>query len=140
MNATNAFSPVNTPELSAQPAAAENALSSLYLGFGNLVYALAKADGRVQNEEADTVRQLLAEQPFGELAQYAFTLLEERNVSVEEAYAFGMRRLTDNRKALNDSLKKQFVDMLLHVAGAHDDTSRKEQDMIKRFRRDLRRL
>ncbi|WP_083733003.1 TerB family tellurite resistance protein [Spirosoma montaniterrae] len=140
MNETNQSLPVVTPETAVVPTAYENAQSSLYLGFGNLVYALAKADGRVQNEEADAVRQLLAQQPFGDLAQYAFTLLEERNVSIEEAYAFGMRRLTDNRKALNDTLKKQFIDILLHVAGAHDDTSRKEQEMIKRFRRDLRRL
>lgn len=114
--------------------------ADLYLGLGSVAYALAKVDGRIQLAEMQTVKELLAGVPHGDLALYAFFLRENCDESVEEAYAFGMRRFTHNRKALTPLTKKQFVNILIRIAEAHDDTSRKEQDLIKRFRRDLRRL
>jgi uncharacterized tellurite resistance protein B-like protein len=114
--------------------------ADLYLGLGNLVYALAKVDGRIQTEETQLARQLLSEQPHGELALHAFFLLENCNVPVEEAYGFAMRRFVNNKKILTAPTKKQFVDILVRIAEAYDDTSRKEQELIKRFRRDIRRL
>ncbi|SOD78871.1 TerB family tellurite resistance protein [Spirosoma fluviale] len=114
--------------------------ADLYMGLGSVAYALAKVDGRIQLAEMQTVKELLARVPHGELALYAFFLRENCDETVEEAYAFGMRRFTNNRKGLTEPMKKQFVDILIQIAQAHDDTSRKEQDLIKRFRRDLRRL
>lgn len=131
MNPTNPITSANEPE---------NGMADLYLGLGSVAYALAKVDGRIQLAEMQTVKELLAGVPHGDLALYAFFLRESSGESVEEAYAFGMRRFTYNRKALTELTKKQFVNILIRIAEAHDDTSRKEKDLIKRFRRDLRRL
>lgn len=131
---------MNTPELATQVDGTAVEPTDLYLGFGSITYALAKVDGRIQLAEMQTVKELLADIPHGELALYAFLLRENCNETVEEAYAFGMRRFTNNRKALTELLKKQFVNILIRIAETHDDTSRKEQEFIKRFRRDLRRL
>ena len=114
--------------------------ADLYMGLGSVAYALAKVDGRIQLAEMQTVNELLAGVPHGDLALYAFFLRENCDESVEEAYAFGMRRFANNRKALTPLTKKEFVNILIRIAEAHDDTSRKEQELIKRFRRDLRRL
>ncbi|MEZ0540729.1 TerB family tellurite resistance protein [Fibrella arboris] len=130
----NPDNPTTAPrEPKAEPA-------DLYLGLGSVAYALAKVDGRIQLAEMQTVKELLANVPHGHLALYAFFLRENSDESVEEAYAFGMRRFTYNRKALTERTKKRFVNMLIRIANAHDDTSRKEQELIRRFRRDLRRL
>lgn len=120
-------------DLSPEPA-------DLYMGLGSVVYALAKVDGQVQLAEMQIIKELLATVPHGELALYAFFLRENCNETVEEAYAFAMRRFTNNRGSLTEPLKKQFVAILLRVAESHSDVSRKEQELIKRFRRDLRRL
>lgn len=114
--------------------------ADLYLGLGSVVYALAKVDGRIQLAEMQTVKEILAQMPHGDLALYAFFLRENCNETVEEAYSFAMRRFSSNRKLITESLKKQFVNTLLRVAESHDEVSRKEQELIKRFRRDLRRL
>lgn len=130
----NTYENVNTlDESTAEPA-------DLYMGLGSVAYALAKVDGRLQLAEVQTVKELLASVPHGELALYAFFLRENCGETVEEAYAFGMRRFSNNRKGLTESIKKQFVAILIRIAQAHDDISRKEQELIKRFRRDLRRL
>ncbi len=114
--------------------------ADLYMGLGSIAYALAKVDGRIQLAEMQTVKELLAGVPHGDLALYAFFLRENCDETVEEAYAFGIRRFTNNRKALTALTKKQFVQIMIRIAEAHDETSRKEQELIKRFRRDLRRL
>lgn len=131
MNSNNAI--IKPDEPNAEPA-------DLYMGLGSIAYALAKVDGRIQLAEMQTVKELLAGVPHGELALYAFFLRENCDETVEEAYAFGMRRFAHNRKALTALTKKQFVNILIRIAEAHDDTSRKEQELIRRFRRDLRRL
>ena len=114
--------------------------ADVYMGLGSIAYALAKVDGRIQLAEMQTVKELLAGLPHGDLALHAFFLRENCGETVEEAYAFGMRRFANNRKILTALTKKQFVNILIRIAEAHDDTSRKEQELIKRFRRDLRRL
>ncbi|MBC3784687.1 TerB family tellurite resistance protein [Spirosoma utsteinense] len=131
---------MNPDNLPITPAESNPELAQLYLGLGSVAYALAKVDGRIQLAEMQIVKELLAGLPHGELALYAFFLRENCDEGVEEAYDFGMRRFVNNRKILTDLIKKQFVNILIRIAEAHDDTSIKEQAMIKRFRRDLRRL
>ncbi|MBO0932290.1 tellurite resistance TerB family protein [Fibrella aquatilis] len=112
----------------------------LYMGLGSIVYALTKLDGRLQLEEQQTVKELLADVPHGDVALYTFFLRENTNETVDEAYAFGMRRLTDKRAEFDEATKKHFVNILIRVADAHDDISRKEQLFIRQFRRAIRRL
>lgn len=112
----------------------------LSLALGSVVYALTKVDGRLQQEEATTVRQLLRQEPHGDLALFAFYLRENCEETVENAYLFAIRCLTNNRQALCDDTKKRFVNVLIRVAEAHDEMSRKERELIQRFRRDIRRL
>ena len=121
--------------LNAEPA-------DLYMGLGSLAYALAKIDGQIQLIEMQTVKALLVGVPHGDLALHAFFLRENFSEKVEEAYCFGMRRFASNRKILTPVIKREFVRIILQVAQTHDDISRKdkEQEFIKRFRRDLRRL
>jgi uncharacterized tellurite resistance protein B-like protein len=110
------------------------------MGLGSMIYALAKTDGKLQLDEMQTAKEILAHEPHGELALYALMLREEYNETVEEAYAFGMRRFSNQRQHLSESVKKHFITILQRIANAHDDVSRKEQDFIQRLRRDLRRL
>ncbi|MEZ0483988.1 TerB family tellurite resistance protein [Fibrella aquatica] len=112
----------------------------LYLGLGSMIYAMAKADGRMQLEEMQTAKEILANEPHGSLALYALMLREDYEETVEEAYAFAMRRFVNQRAQLTEPTKKHFVGILQRIASAHDDVSQKEHALIQRFRRDLRRL
>ncbi len=115
-------------------------LQDVYMGLGSAVYALAKTDGCLQPEETETVKRVLAQHPYGDIALSAYSLKEAYNVPVEDAYAFAIRRFTANQEELDEPLKKEFVAILEAVAQAHDDISRKESALIRRFRRDLRRF
>lgn len=46
----------------------------LAMGIGSVVYALTKLDGKLQLAEMQTVKDVLAHEPYGDLALYASTL------------------------------------------------------------------
>lgn len=110
------------------------------MGIGSVVYALAKVDGRIQLAEMQTVKEIMANEPHGDLALHAFFLKENYDESPEEAYAFGLRRFKANRHSLDKATKQRYIALLQKVAEAYDDISRKEQELIQNFRRELRRL
>ncbi len=112
-------------------------IQDLYIGLGNLLYTLAKADGRLQPEERTTIEKLLHQDKNGEIALNAFQLRETFNSSLEEAYGFALRRFTENRKDFNAETRKKFVSILQQVALAASGISDKEKDILKRCRRDL---
>jgi len=112
----------------------------LYIGLGNVAYALAKMDGRLQAEEAAALQQLLREEPHGDIAFNAFNLNDKYGVKAEEAYQFAFRRFTENRRELDAGLKKKFIDILQRVADSSDGTSRKEHELLRRCRKEINRL
>ncbi|MFD2572013.1 TerB family tellurite resistance protein [Spirosoma soli] len=110
------------------------------MGLGSIVYALSKLDGQFQPEETKVARQLLAESPYSDLAIAAVFLRDNVGETVEEAFAFGLRRMAVKRLELNKQTKKRFVNILLRVARAHDGISREEREFIRRFWRELQQL
>ena len=114
--------------------------NELYMGLGSALYALAKTDGRLQPEEIENVLQALNGEPQLAVVLESFAVQDRYNIPVQEAYDFAFRRFQVNRKQLDESTKKHFVDVMESLANAHDDVSRKERDLIKRFRRDLNKL
>lgn len=105
-----------------------------------MAYALAKSDGRLQLEEVTTLQQALRIEPYGDIAFYVFDLKDHFGESVEEAYQFAFRRFAENRRDLNPALKKSFRRVLERIAEAHDGTSGKEKELLRRFQRDMNRL
>ncbi len=112
----------------------------LYMGLGSALYALAKTDGHLQPEEAETLRTVLSGEPNGDAVLEAFHVHDQYNVHVEEAYAYAFRRFATSRKALDEATKKRFLQLMEKVVDAHDGVSRKENQFIRRFRRDINRL
>ncbi|GAB3738918.1 TerB family tellurite resistance protein [Spirosoma lituiforme] len=110
------------------------------MGLGSIVYALLKSDGQLQPKEAKAVRQLLADYPHSSLAIGSVFLRDTVGESVEEAFAFGLRRMAYKRNELSQQTKKRFVHLLLRVAKAHDGVSHKERAFIWRFWREIKPL
>jgi len=116
------------------------AQQDLYIGLGSMAYALAKSDGRLQLEEVTAMQQVLRVEPYGDIAFYVFDLKERYGESVEDAYQFAFRRFAENRRDLNPALKKNFQRVLELIANAYDGTSRKENELLRRFQRDINKL
>lgn len=105
-----------------------------------MAYALAKTDGRLQAEELDTLKGLLAEETHGEIAIYVLNLQDSHGIRAQDAYQFALRRFQENRRDLDESIKKKFVRILERVAEAYEGTTRKESELLRQCRKDLRKL
>lgn len=112
----------------------------LYMGLGSVLYALAKTDGHLQSEETEMLATMLVNEPNGETVLEAFHVHDQYDVDIEEAYAYAFRRFATSRKDLDEETKKRFIQIAERIADAYDGVSRKENEFIRRFRRDINRL
>ncbi|NVK66305.1 MAG: TerB family tellurite resistance protein, partial [Flavobacteriales bacterium] len=58
----------------------------LYEVFGELLYAIAKADGIIQPEEKDALGELLQKHAWASEIKWSFNYEASKNSSVEEVY------------------------------------------------------
>ncbi len=112
----------------------------VYQGLGCALYALANIDGQLQSEETEILRLTLMREPNGLQVLEAFDIQDQYQVSVEEAYAYAFRRFAASRNVLSEEMKKHFTQIMEKVAYAYDGVSRKENEILRRFRRDINRL
>jgi uncharacterized tellurite resistance protein B-like protein len=109
----------------------------LLMGLGSVIYALSKIDGKLQKEEIKAVREILLDEPHGDLAVCSFFLRDNFGYSTAEAYELGMRRMAGEGIEINRQTRKRFVNILLRVARAHEGASRAEWEFIRKFWREL---
>ncbi|MBI9059991.1 MAG: hypothetical protein JEZ01_19655 [Labilibaculum sp.] len=106
----------------------------LYEVFGELLYAIAKADGVIQPSEKETLVQLLKNHSLGSEILWSFEFEEAHNSSVEEIY----------NKVINfchmygpAPQYDEFISAMKIVAEASDGITERESKIINSFSKDL---
>ena len=106
----------------------------LYEVFGELLYAIAKADGVIQRSEKETLVQLLKNHSLGSEILWSFEFEEAHNSSVEEIY----------NKVINfchmygpAPQYDEFISAMKIVAEASDGITERESKIINSFSKDL---
>lgn len=112
----------------------------LALGIGSVMYALCKIDGRLQRSEMQTIKELLAQEPHGEVALHTFFIRENSAESAEDAYAFGLRRLKANRTHLDLATRERYVSVLRKIAESDDLFTPQEHAFVQHFSRELQQI
>lgn len=123
------------------------ALRNIHSAMGSLAYAIAKADGVIQDEEKKII-QKLAQQEFelseadNEWIAKMFSQLETDNISLEDAYRFALDTLEANRGEYDftEGLKQKCVSFMEKVSLAFEGISNEEQVVIERFKKDMIKL
>lgn len=114
----------------------------LYDAFGELAYVLAMADGNVQPEELQQVKQILESHPRGADIQWSFDYEARKQRPVEEVY----QKVIDACQAVGPDPEYPFlIEMLEKVAVIHAGKTAEESrvitdftnDLIERFRKDV---
>lgn len=106
----------------------------LYDAFGELIYAVAKADGLIQIEEKLMLEKILSEHPWASQIHWSFNYESTKEMNPEESY----------KKAL-DIFKEYgphpdyiyLLDVLEKVAAASNGIDADEQKVIDSFQSDL---
>ncbi len=107
----------------------------LYDAFGELIYAIAMADGEVQQEEVETLEAFLNHHPWAKEIKWSFNYENMKNHSVEEAYNNAIDICKENGP---DPEYKYILEVMTSVAEAVDGIVPQERKILDDFRLDLR--
>ena len=119
-----------------------NSIQNLYYALGELAYAIAKADGAIQNEEKQTLHHIV----ISELKKNNFDIenieiiprfMEQDHVPVETTYQEALDVMRTNSFYLNEILKEKFISFIQTVADAFPPVTTEEQFIIDRFKKDI---
>jgi uncharacterized tellurite resistance protein B-like protein len=106
----------------------------LYDAFGELIYAIAIADGKVQKEEVEALEKLLSRHPWAMEIKWSFNYEQDKQHSVEEAYKQAIDVCKENGP---DPEYKYLLDVMEKVAEAFGGIIPQEQEIIDNFKYDL---
>lgn len=107
----------------------------LYDALGELIYAVAKADGLVQEEETARLEELLFAHPWAREIRWSFNYEKGKQNSVQEAY----EKALETCKNYGQSEEYPFLfEVLNAVAKASGGMEPSEKEIIERFQRELK--
>ncbi len=108
----------------------------LYDAFGELIYAIAMADGDVQKEEIIALEKLLSKHPWAKEIEWSFNYEQNKHHSVEESYQRAIEVCKENGP---DPEYKYLLDVMTQVAEAFNGIVPQERKIIDDFKMDLHR-
>lgn len=107
----------------------------LYEAFGELIYAVAKADGLVQDEEVRALEDILQQHAWAQEVEWSFHYEVKNQKDIEDAY----RRALDTFREFGPTPEYEYlIDILERVANASDGIDAKEDSIIQNFQHDLK--
>jgi uncharacterized tellurite resistance protein B-like protein len=119
------------------------AMGNLFYALGQLSYAIANADGKIQREEKDNFHKILKEQfdaisPEMDTAEIIFELLRIDAIDTQTAYNWAINQIKLYSHYLDDNLKKGFITTIKKVAEVYPPVEPQEKALIEQFERDLK--
>jgi uncharacterized tellurite resistance protein B-like protein len=119
-----------------------NSIENLHYAMGELAYAVARADGTLQQEERrkfhDIVTGELQNKKYSfNISDIIFHLMDKDKYDTKTTYDWAMRQIRLNSHYLSPELKEKFIDVMEKVAEAFPPVSVEEKDIIERFKEEI---
>jgi len=117
-------------------------LENLYYALGELAYAIARADGIVQDEERERFSTFLLNGFHGEdsgvdIASIVFRVMDNKCRDSKTTYDWAINEIRTNSHYLSPRLKDKFRRIMENIAEAYPPVTQAESNLIDRFRRDI---
>ncbi len=118
-----------------------DAKQHLYYALGIFSYAVAKADGKVQREEAEKLHAIVQEEMNHEIdfnyVDIIFKILQKDKAGFEEVHQWALDSLEKGKYYLSDKMKQQFISTLKKVADAFPPKTSDEHELINQIIQEL---
>jgi len=114
----------------------------LYFALGNVAYAVAMADGKLEAQEKKKVHDIVVKETAHcavdfDISEIIFHVLQQHHNSADSAYDWGLKAFEMSKSWLTEDLKVDFFGVLEKIARAIDGINESEQKMLDRFRKDM---
>jgi uncharacterized tellurite resistance protein B-like protein len=120
-------------------------VENLYYALGQLAYAIAKADGNIQDEEKMTLHTMLIQEARAhgidlDISNIIFELMQRDNTDSEKSYTWAMNELKRNSNYFIPVMCDKFIKILEKVARAYPPVVEEEKTLLERFKREVKTL
>ncbi len=109
--------------------------TKLYDAFGELLYCVAIADGLVQPEELDSMKEVLEDHEWGKAVQWSFQYEMKKKADLKDTYEKALFTLKENGPHPD---YKYLVEVLETIAASDGKFQKKEGQVISIFQKSLR--
>lgn len=117
-------------------------IENLHYAIGELAYAFAKIDGKVNPEERKKFEQIIR-QGFKEnnynydVSDIIFKILDKDKRDPETAYNWAIHELKTNSHYLSPGLKVCALKIMRDIAEAFPPFTKEERELFERFKKDI---
>lgn len=117
-------------------------LESLYFAIGELAYAIARIDGKVQKQERDRLHQIVEEglknnEHGFDISEIIFRLMEKDNTDSQTSYRWAVKQLKLNSHYMSPQLKETVTSVMERVAEAYPPVTKEEHELIRRCKEEI---
>lgn len=117
-------------------------IQNLHYAIGELAYAVAFADGKIQKEEREKFHDIVTEELRSydsefDVSDIIFQLLERDKRDSQSAYESAMHQIRLNSHYLSPEMKEKFISVMEKIAEAYPMRTEEERDMIQQFKADI---
>lgn len=113
-------------------------IENLHYAIGELAYAIAMADGKIQKAESEKFQSIVAAElrckdyNF-DISDIIFRLMKKDKIDAETTYKWAMKEIRTNSHYLSPQMKETFIKVMKKVAEAFAPVSPKEQVILDNF-------
>jgi uncharacterized tellurite resistance protein B-like protein len=120
-------------------------IENLYYALGEIVYAIAMADGKIQREEKEKLHAILHSEfkkHPGDLdvAEIIFQILQKDKQDIKTAYYSAIKQIRLNSQYVSEKLKLDFIAVITKVAQAFSPVTSEEEKLINDFIEELMKI
>lgn len=118
-------------------------LENLHYALGELAYAIAAADGKIQKEEREKFQNIVKAEIRSKdydfnVSDIIFQILDkDKQLDTEEMYTSAMHTIKMNSHYLSPELKDTFIIIMEKIAKAFPPVTSAEQNLLERFKTDI---
>ncbi|HEY4798208.1 MAG TPA: TerB family tellurite resistance protein [Bacteroidia bacterium] len=117
-------------------------IESLHYALGEMAYAIANADGKVQKEELKKFRniveaELRCKDYAFDVSDIIFHIMNRDHTDSKTSYEWAMNQIRLNSHYLSPQLKNTFIRVMEKIAKAFPPVTKSEQNLIDRFKKEI---
>ncbi|MFB6305530.1 MAG: hypothetical protein ABEH43_00810 [Flavobacteriales bacterium] len=119
-----------------------DAKENLYYALGQLAYAVAKVDNKVQKEEKKKFHDIVEAEINNDnldfnISNIIFQIMEKDHSDLDKSYDWAIQAMRLGSHYMDDIRKAEFLAVLKQVAKAFPPETVDEKELIERFKKDL---
>lgn len=117
-------------------------IENLHYAIGEIAYAMAVADGKMQKEERQKFHNIVAAElrckdyAF-DISSIIFQILDKDKQDAETAYQWAIKQIKLNSHYLSPKLKLKFLGVMEKIAKAFPPVTKDEKNLLERFKKDI---